>query len=122
MSLNYIQDQYFIDEHDQKVNVNANYKIIIRELNKLGIYNPLFTIEEIIDLMNPLLTEKFNSITRDATYLDQIRAYNAFHNKIRVLYLSLLDVQFYLYDYNASKMPDNLRKIYTNKNIHPFYK
>jgi hypothetical protein len=112
---NYINDVYFINDENEKVYVHCDYKIIINELTKLGIYNSDSTIEEIMDKTNLLLAEKHASLVRDRTYLQQVRSYNEFHNKIRVLYLSMLEVQFYLYDYDATKMPSELKRLFTSK-------
>lgn len=112
---NYINDVYFINDENEKVYVHCDYKIIINELTKLGIYNSNSTIEEIMDKFNPLLAEKHAALVRDSTYLHQLRNYNEFHNKIRVLYLSMLEVRFYLYDYEATKMPTELKRLFTCK-------
>ena len=112
---NYINDVYFINDENEKVYVHCDYKIIINELIKLGIYNSNSTIEEIMDKLNPLLAEKHAALVRDRTYLLQLRRYNEFHNKIRVLYLSMLEVRFYLYDYDATKMPTELKRFFTSK-------
>lgn len=112
---NYINDVYFINDKNEKVFVHCDYKIIINELKKLGIYNCNCTIEEIMDKFNPLLAEKHAALVRDSTYLHQLRNYNEFHNKIRVLYLSMLEVRFYLYDYDAAKMPTELKRLFTCK-------
>ena len=112
---NYINDVYFINDENEKVYVHCDYKIIINELTKLGIYNSDSTIEEIMDKTNLLLTEKHASLVRNGTYLQQVRSYNEFHNKIRVLYLSMLEVQFYLYDYDATKMPSELKRLFISK-------
>jgi hypothetical protein len=112
---NYINDVYFINDENEKVYVHCDYKIIINELTKLGIYNSNSTIEEIMDKFNLLLVEKHAALVRDRTYLRQLRSYNKFHNKIRVLYLSMLEVRFYLYDYNAAKMPTELKRLFTCK-------
>ena len=112
---NYINDVYFINDENEKVYVHCDYKIIINELTKLGIYNSNSSIEEIMDKFNPLLAEKHAALVRDSTYLHQLRIYNEFHNKIRVLYLSMLEVRFYLYDYNAAKMPSKLKSLFTCK-------
>jgi hypothetical protein len=112
---NYINDVYFINDENEKVYVHCNYKIIINELTKLGIYYSNSTIEEIMDKFNLLLAEKYAALVRDRTYLYQLRSYNEFHNKIRVLYLSILEVQFYLYDYDAAKMPSELKRLFTCK-------
>lgn len=111
----YINDVYFINDENEKVYVHCDYKIIINELTKLGIYNSNSTIEEIMDKFNPLLAEKHAALVRDSTYLHQLRNYNEFHNKIRVLYLSMLEVRFYLYDYEATKMPTELKRLFTCK-------
>ena len=113
----YINDVYFVNDKDEKVYVHCYYKIIINELTKLGIYSSDATIDELIEKLNPLLKSKFNAIVKDKNYLEQIRSYNEFHNKIRVLYLSMLDVSFYLYDYKESKMPSKLKKVFTSKYI-----
>ena len=112
---NYINDVYFINDENEKVYVHCDYKIIINELTKLGIYNSNSTIEEIMDKFNLLLVEKHAALVRDRTYLRQLRSYNQFHNKIRVLYLSMLEVRFYLYDYDAAKMPTELKRLFTCK-------
>lgn len=112
---NYINDVYFINDENEKVYVHCDYKIIINELTKLGIYNSNSTIKEIMDKFNLLLVEKHAALVRDRTYLCQLRSYNEFHNKIRVLYLSMLEVRFYLYDYDAAKMPTELKKLFTCK-------
>jgi hypothetical protein len=112
---NYINDVYFINDENEKVYVHCNYKIIINELTKLGIYYSNSTIEEIMDKFNLLLAEKYAALVRDRTYLYQLRSYNEFHNKIRVLYLSILEVQFYLYDYDAAKMPSELKRLFSCK-------
>jgi hypothetical protein len=112
---NYINDVYFINDENEKVYVHCDYKIIINELTKLGIYNSNYTIEEIMDKFNPLLAEKHAALIRDSNYLHQLRNYNEFHNKIRVLYLSMLEVRFYLYDYDATKMPTELKRLLTCK-------
>ena len=112
---NYINDVYFINDENEKVFVHCDYKIIINELKRLGIYNCNCTIEEIMDKFNPLLAEKHAAIVRDRNYLQQVRSYNEFHNKIRVLYLSMLEIQFYLYDYDAAKMPTELKRLFTCK-------
>lgn len=112
---NYINDVYFISDENEKVYVHCDYKIIINELTKLGIYNSNSTIEEIMDKFNLLLVEKHAALVRDRTYLRQLRSYNEFHNKIRVLYLSMLEVRFYLYDYDAAKMPTELKRLFTCK-------
>jgi hypothetical protein len=112
---NYINDVYFINDENEKVYVHCDYKIIINELTKLGIYNSNSTIEEIMDKFNLLLVEKHAALVRDRTYLRQLRSYNEFHNKIRVLYLSMLEVRFYLYDYDAAKMPTELKRLFTCK-------
>ena len=113
----YINDVYFVNDKDEKVYVHCDYKIIINELTKLGIYSSDATIDELIEKLNPLLESKFNAIVKNENYLEQIRSYNEFHNKIRVLYLSMLDVSFYLYDYNECKMPCKLKKVFTSKYI-----
>ena len=113
----YINDVYFVNDKDEKVYVHCDYKLIINELTKLGIYSSDATIDELIEKLNPLLESKFNAIVKDKNYLEQIRSYNEFHNKIRVLYLSMLDVSFYLYDYKESKMPSKLKKVFTRKYI-----
>lgn len=112
---NYINDVYFINDENEKVYVHCDYKIIINELTKLGIYNSDSTIEEIMEKTNLLLAKKHASLVRDRTYLQQVRSYNEFHNLIRVLYLSMLEVQFYLYDYDATKMPSELKILFTSK-------
>lgn len=112
---NYINDVYFINDENEKVYVHCDYKIIINELTKLGIYNSDSTIEEIMEKTNLLLAKKHASLVRDRTYLQQVRSYNEFHNMIRVLYLSMLEVQFYLYDYDATKMPSELKILFTSK-------
>lgn len=112
---NYINDVYFINDENEKVNVHCDYKIIINELTKLGIYNSVSTMEEIMDKFNPLLDEKQAAFVKDRTYLHQLRSYHEFHNKIRVLYLSMLEVRFYLYDYDAAKMPSELKRLFTCK-------
>lgn len=112
---NYVNDVYFINDENETVYVHCDYKIIIKELTKLGIYDSNSTIEEITDKFNPLLTKMFKTIVKDTTYLNQIRQYNEFHNKIRVLYLSMLEVWFYLYDYDATKMPSRLKSLFTCK-------
>lgn len=112
---NYINDVYFINDENEKVYVHCDYKIIINELTKLGIYNSNSTIEEIMDKFNLLLVEKHAALVRDRTYLRQLRSYNQFHNKIRVLYLSMLEVRFYLYDYDTAKMPTELKRLFTCK-------
>ena len=114
---NYINDVYFVNDKDEKVYVHCDYKIIINELTKLGIYSSDATIDGLIEKLNPLLESKYNAIVKDKNYLEQIRSYNEFHNKIRVLYLSILDVSFYLYDYKESKMHCKLKKVFTSKYI-----
>jgi hypothetical protein len=113
----YINDVYFVNDKDEKVYVHCDYKLIINELTKLGIYSSDATIDGLIEKLNPLLESKFNAIVKDKNYLEEIRSYNEFHNKIRVLYLSMLDVSFYLYDYKESKMPCKLKKVFTSKYI-----
>jgi hypothetical protein len=114
---NYVNDVYFVNDKNEKVYMHCDYKIIINELTKLGIYSSDATIDELIEKLNPLLESKFNAIVKNENYLEQVRSYNEFHNKIRVLYLSMLDVSFYLYDYKESKMPSKLKKVFTSKYI-----
>lgn len=114
---NYVNDIYYINEHNEKIYVHCHYKIIINELTKLGIYNSEITIDALIEKFDPLLKSKFAAIVKDENYLTQIRNYNAFHNKIRVLYLSILGVAFHLYDYDETKMPCQLKRIFTSKYI-----
>lgn len=112
---NYVEDVYFVNDKDEKVFVHCHYKIIIQELTKLGIYNSDSTIEVLLKKLDLLLYVKHITIVKNDNYREQIRNYREFHNKTRVLYLSILDVWFYLYDYNESKMPCKLRKIFTSK-------
>ena len=112
---NYVNDLYYVNDSNEKIYVHCHYKTIINELTRLGIYNPDITINELIEKLNPLLTDKHNAIVKNKNYLEQIRSYNEFHNKIRVLYLSILDVYFYLYDYDETKMPYKLKALFTCK-------
>ena len=112
---NYVPDVYFINDENQKVFVHSHYSIICEELQKLGINTKDITILDLLTRFNPLLAEKHKKMVKDITYLDQLREYNAFHNKIRVLYLSIIEVAFYLYDYDAERMPWDIKKIFQSK-------
>ncbi len=114
---NYVNDLYYINEDNEKIYTHCHYKIIINELTKLGIYNSEVTIDALIEKFDPLLKSKFAAIVKDENYLAQISSYNAFQNKIRVLYLSVLGVAFYLYDYDATKMPCHVKNLFTRKYI-----
>jgi hypothetical protein len=112
---NDINEVYYVNENNQKIYVDCNYKIIINELTKLGIYHSEITIDALIEKFDPLLESKFAAIVKDEKYLIQIKDYNEFHNKIRILYLSVLAVSFYLYDYDATKMPCHVKRLFTSK-------
>lgn len=112
---NYVPDKYFINDKNKRVHVHAHYSIICEELQKLGIDTKHITISDLLTRFNPLLEEKHSAMVKDSTYLDQLRAYNAFHNKIRVLYLSIIEVAFYLYDYDAERMPGDIKLLFQRK-------
>ncbi len=114
---NYVNDVYYVNENNEKIYVHCHYKIIINELTKLGIYNSEITIDALIEKFNPLLKSKFATIVKDENYLAHIRNYNEFQNKIRVLYLSVLEISFYLYDYDATKMPCQVKRLFISKYI-----
>ena len=112
---NYVPDVYFINDMNERVYVHAHYSIICEELQKLGIETNQITISDLLTRFNPLLEEKHKKMVKDIKYLDQLREYNAFHNKIRVLYLSIIEVAFYLYEYDAERMPCAIKKIFQSK-------
>lgn len=112
---NYVPDVYFINDKNERVYIHAHYSIICEELQKLGIETKDSTISDLLPQFNPLLKEKHNEIVQDINYLDHLRTYSAFHNRIRVLYLSIIEVAFYLYEYDAEKMPSDIRKIFQSK-------
>jgi hypothetical protein len=112
---NYVPDVFFINDVNQRVYVHSHYSIICEELQKMGINTKDITILDLLTRFNSLLAEKHKKMVKDITYLDQLREYNAFHNKIRVLYLSIIEVAFHLYDYDAEQMPCDIKKIFQSK-------
>ena len=112
---NYVPDVFFINDVNQRVYVHSHYSIICEELQKLGIDTKDITISELLTRFDPLLTIKHNEIVKDINYLDHLRSYSAFHNKIRVLRLSIIEVAFHLYEYDAVRMPCDIKKIFERK-------
>jgi hypothetical protein len=112
---NYVPDVFFINDENQRVYVHSHYSIICDELQKLGIDTKDITISDLLTRFDPLLVIKHNEIVKDINYLDHLRTYNAFHNKIRVLHLSIIEVAFHLYDYDADQMPSDIEKLFLSK-------
>lgn len=112
---NYVPDVYFINDKNERVYVHAHYSIICEELQKLGIETKHITISDLLTRFNPLLVVKHNEIVRDINYLEHVRTYNEFHNKIRVLHLSIIEVAFHLYEYDPELMPCDIKKIFQRK-------
>lgn len=104
---------FFINSKGKRIDFNSHYTEIIEELNEIGIKTHEITIEEVMSKFNILLADKFSLMTKDATYLSQLREYNEFQNKIRVLFKFVLADAFNLYSFDESKMPEKI-KLYFN--------
>lgn len=112
---NYVPDVFFINDKNQRVYVHSHYSIICEELQKLGIDTKDISISDLLTRFDPLLTIKHNEIVKDINYLNHLRNYWEFHNKIRVLRLSIIEVAFHLHEYDAVRMPCDIKKIFQSK-------
>ena len=106
---------FFINSKGKRIDFNSHYTEIIEETNGLGIDTSEITIEELMKELDVLLAKKHSHITKDATYLNQLREYIEFHNKIRVLFKSILADAFNLYSWDENKMPIEIQRHYKCK-------
>lgn len=106
---------FYINGKGKRIDFNSHYTEIIEELNEIGIKTHEITIEELMPKFSILLAKKFSLITKDATYLSQLREYNEFQNKIRVLFKSVLADAFNLYSFDENKMPEEIKRYFNCK-------
>lgn len=107
--------EFYINSENIKIDIHTPYKIIIQEIQKLGIETKDILIDELYLKLDVLLKEEFTSMTRNISYEEEMRDYLKYHKKLRVLYLQINEVLFNLYDYNVNAMPEKTKRIFTNQ-------
>ncbi len=106
---------FFFNSKGKRIDFNSHYTEIIEEINGLGIVTSDIIIDDLMKILDVLLAKKYSLITKDSTYLNQLRDYNEFQNKIRVLFKSVLADAFNLYSFDESKMPEEIKRYFNCK-------
>jgi hypothetical protein len=106
---------YYFNSEYRKIDCNTSYKLINQEINKLGIVTSDITISQLLIEMNKLLEVKHSKINKNILYYDQLRDYNEFNGKLRVLYKHIIEDAFNLYSYKANRMPIKTKRIFNCK-------
>jgi len=107
--------EFYINSENIKINIHTPYKIIIQEMQKLGIETKSISIDKLNKKLDALLKEEFAGTISSISYEDQMRNYLKFHKKLRVLYLQVNEVLFNLYEYNEKAMPERTKRIFINQ-------
>lgn len=107
--------EFYINSDNIKINIHTPYKIIIQEIQKLGIETKDISIDQLYIKLDALLKEEFAGTICSVSYEDQMRNYLKFHKKLRVLYLQANEVLFNLYEYNENAMPERIKRIFINQ-------
>lgn len=107
--------EFYINSENIKINIHTPYKIVIKELQELGIETQGISIDEINTKLDILLKEEFAGMICKISYEEQMRNYLKYHKKLRVLYLQVNEVLFNLYEYNENAMPERTKRIFINQ-------
>ena len=108
---------FYINNKGKRIDCDSSYKDIIIEINELGIETAEITIDELLIQLDVQLATKHSQIVCDTTYINQIKLYREFHNRIRVLYKHIIADAFNLYSYDEDKMPIEIKRIFNSKHI-----
>ena len=111
------ENLFYINHKGERIDSNSSYKAILKEIHWLGINTSNITINDLLDELDLKLAIKHNLIVQDQTYLEQLREYSEFHNRIRVLYKHIIADAFNLYSYDEDKMPVEILRIFNSKYI-----
>jgi hypothetical protein len=99
---------FYINSDGNKVTCFSSFEIVNNELQKLNISTKDITINELLYVISlRILNEYANSIK-----LNQNDFRNENKSVLKVLYMNIQEVAFYLYDFDTTKMPNGLRESY----------
>lgn len=99
---------FYINSSGVKVTCFSSYKIINEELLQLGINSKGLTIDELLNAISKRILKEY-CLSRS---LNQNYHKSEKSNILNVLLINVQEVAYYLYDFDTTKMPDELKQSY----------
>ncbi len=99
---------FYINSKGERVTCFSSYKIINEELLQFGINTEGLTINELLNAISSRILKEYCLSKK----LNQNYHKSEKSNILNVLLINVQEVAYYLYDFDITKMPDELKQSY----------